>query len=601
MKLEVDASEVGSKIVHARLEIPVAPGPLTLMYPKWIPGEHGPTGPINGLSGLHVRAGDRELPWRRDPLEMYAFAVTVPAGTSRLEVALDFLEPTEPARFTAGPTSTQAVAILNWNTVLLYPRSVPARDLEIEATLRLPNGWRQASALPGTVAEDGRVRFPPVSLATLVDSPVLFGERLVSVPLAAGDVPHSIEIGADRAADLVLPEGFAASYARLVEEANALAGARHYRGYHWLLTLSDGVAHFGLEHHESSDNRMEARTLLEEPLRRQLAGLLAHEYAHSWNGKFRRPRGLATASFEQAQDTSLLWVYEGLTQYLAVILPARAGLWSEEYFRERLALLAADLDEQAGRTWRPLADTARSSQLLNLAPGAGWARRRGADYYNESVLVWLEIDALLRAKSGGQASMDDFLRRFLGGASGPAEVKPYDLDEVVAILTALAPFDWQAHLRARLEQTSARAPLAGLEAAGWRLVFDERPNAGIADREKRAKQHDWSFSLGMVVGEDGVVKDVRPGRPAAAAGIAPGMKLVGVDGWRWTAERVGEALRAARDSRQPLELLLEGDQRYLTVRVAAFDGERSPHLERIAGVADQLHHLIAPRARQPGG
>jgi predicted metalloprotease with PDZ domain len=598
--VDVDLRDAPRNLVHARLTIPATPGALTLVFPKWIPGEHGPTGPIRDVAGVRFRAGGSELAWHRDPLDMYAFRLEVPAGADAVEATLDYLAPAAAGSFTAGRSTTAELAVLSWNTVVLYPQGAAAEQLSFVPSVTLPPGWHYATALEGLAAA-GTVRFPPVSLVRLVDSPLLAGEHLTRVELPGGDRPHRIDIAADSAGALRLPPGFADAYARLVGEAGALFGARHYRHYDWLLTLSENVEHFGLEHHESSDNRLGERTLLEEPGRKALASLLAHEYVHSWNGKYRRPAGLVRDDFQQPYDTGLLWVYEGLTQYLRELLPARAGLWSAEYGRERLALLAANLEYQAGRRWRPLADTATATaaQVLFGTPSYWRSWRRGTDFYDESVLIWLEVDARLRAGSKGARSLDDFCRAFHGGAENGPEVRPYGFDDVVAALAGVGTGDWKALLEERLASKSEHAPLAGLEAAGWKLVFDDKPNAALADRESLDGNQDLSYSLGFDLDEEGVVRDVRVSSPADAAGVAPGAKVIAVDGLAWSKPRLRDAVAASPQRQSPIELLLQQGELFRTHRLDYHGGTRYPHLVRTAG-ADLLTAMQAPRLRPAG-
>ncbi|HEY7215943.1 MAG TPA: M61 family peptidase [Thermoanaerobaculia bacterium] len=594
--VELDAREAPRHVLHAHMVLPAQPGPLTLLYPKWIPGEHGPTGPLNGVVNLRFHSQGRELAWRRDPLEMFAFKLEVPAGASAVEADLDYLPPVDSGVFSSGPSVTQALAIISWNNVVLYPQGRPTDELMYRASLRLPAGWTFATALP--VAGGGEtVGFEPVSLTTLVDSPILAGSHLVKVPLASGQGPaHEIDIAGDSAAAVELPAGFAEAYARLPEEAGALFGARHYRHYQWLLSLSDHVEHFGLEHHESSDDRVLERQLHEEGLRRGLASLLSHEYVHSWNGKYRRPAGLATPDYQQPMIGELLWVYEGLTQYLGFLLSARSDLWTPEYYRERLALVAARLDHNTGRAWRPLADTAVAAQALFASPPQGRAARRGTDFYDESVLIWLEADAVIRRQTGGRLSLDDFCRRFHGGQSGPPAVRPYTLDEVVNTLNDVAPFDWRGFFRDRVETITPRAPLGGIEANGWRLVYNETPNQGNTDGEVQNERHDWSFSLGLVTDKEDVIVDVIPGLPAAQAGLTPGMKMLSVNGRKWTPENVRAALREAKEVTEPIALTAEDGESVLTLRADYHGGERYPHLERIQDRPDLLAEVIKPLA-----
>ncbi len=597
--VELDAREAPQRLLHARLSIPASPGPLTLLYPQYIPGEHRGSGPINGVAGLRFTAGGREIAWRRDDLDMFTFRLEVPEGAAAVEVALDFLAPTSTGSFSAGPSTSAAMAVLSWNQVVLYPAGRPADDLTYQASLRLPEAWEFATALPVESQAGGVVRFGPVSLTTLVDSPTFAGSHLARVEVPSGGAPpHEMAIFADSAAALALPDGFAAAYGRLVAEAGALFGAHHFRRYTWLVALSDHVRHFGLEHHESSDNRMPEETLLEDFLRPGLASLLSHEYVHSWNGKHRRPEGLAARDYQQPMQGELLWVYEGLTQHLGLLLVGRSGLWSPEYTRDRLAALAATLDHTAGRRWRPLGDTARSAPIVFESPGAWRFARRGSDFYDESVLVWLEADTEIRRATGGGRSLDDFIRRFHGGESGPPSVRLYGFDDVAAALGEVAPsVDWRAFFRDRIERVNERAPVGGLEAAGWRLVYTEEPNLVLADAEERNETYYWTYSLGMVVeDETAEIADVVPGSPADEAGLGPGMKVLAVNGRKWTDEVTVAAIRAAKGGSEPIEIVAENGEFIRTHRVAYHGGERHPHLERIPGRPDLLAAIFAARA-----
>ena len=396
--LDLDASQVARRILHSRLLVPVGPGRLALVYPKWIPGEHGPTGPVTDTAGLRIKGGGKEIAWRRDELDMYTIRCDVPEGVAELEVSLDFLSP--PAHvtgFSSAASATQKLATINWNQVLLYPSGRPAREILFRASLTVPPEWKLGTALP-IASQSGLVTtFSPVSLETLVDSPVIAGIHFREVPLAPSEKPaHFIEMAADSPEALELSTEQRAAYDKLVREAGALFGARHYQSYRFLLALSDDVAHFGLEHHESSDDRMPEQALTDADLRKSRSTLLPHEFVHSWNGKYRRPADLIIPDYQQPMKTSLLWMYEGLTQYLGLTLTARSGLWTPEEYREKLAMIAEWAGDESGRTWRPLLDTAVSAQLLFEARDDWEAWRRGTDFYDEAVLIWLDADTLIR-------------------------------------------------------------------------------------------------------------------------------------------------------------------------------------------------------------
>jgi len=597
--LSVDASEAPRRIFHARLLIPASPGPLTLLYPKWIPGEHGPTGPISDLAGLKISASGKPIAWQRDPVDMYAFHCLVPAGASAVEVSLDYLSPAAGQGFTAGASATSQLTVLSWNQLLLYPKGKAASDLTYKADLRVPGGWKYGTALPIARESGDTVEFAPASLATLVDSPVLAGRHFRTVDLSPGAAePHSLHVAADSAAAAELSPRLANNLRQLVAETGPLFGARHYRRYHFLLALSDHIAHFGLEHHESSDNRVPERTLVEENLRRMYASLLPHEMVHSWNGKHRRPHGLTTSDYHQPMLGELLWVYEGLTTYLGQVLAARSGWLSAEEFREDLALQAAALDNRSGRRWRPLIDTTVAAQILYGSRQDWGDYRRGVDFYPEGTLIWLEADALIRKLSQGRRSLDDFCRRFHGGQSGPPSVSPYSFEDLVAELNAVEPHDWGDFFNARLHSTSPRAPLGGIQAGGWRLVYKEALPALIKTVEEEEKIVDLSHSLGLKLKEDGAIIDLIPGLPAEKAGIAPATRLIAVDGRQFSRPVVRAAVQAAKTSAAPLELLVKNGEHYKTHRLEYQGGERYPHLERDPSHPDILSEII--RARAPG-
>ena len=593
LRVAVDATEAPRKILHARLSLPVD-GPITLVYPKWLPGEHGPTGPIVDLAGLRFTTGGRVVPWRRDDVDMYAFHVQMPPGARTLDVALDFLLPAATQGYSSGASATDRLVVINWNQVMLYPQGADPAALTCEPSLRLPAGWKWGSALQGG-GNGPELRFDPVSLVRLVDSPVLAGANFRSLPLTRDDPrPVTLDMACDSRAGLAIADSTVLGLRRLVSEAGALFGARHYDRYHFLLTLSDHTAHFGLEHHESSDDRVDERTLINPDLRLVRSGLLPHEYVHSWNGKYRRPAGLATPDYQAPMRGALLWVYEGLTQYLAHVLTARSGLLTPDQSRQSLALLAAALDTRPGRAWRPLDDTAIAAQILYGSP-PGWASwRRGTDFYNEGVLIWLDADVLIRRLTHGQRSLDDFCRVFEGPPGGSPKVVPYTFEDVVQALNQVAPHDWAAFLHQRLESTAPHAPLGGLEGSGWRLVYRDSLPPYLKSQESGSKQINLVYSIGMTVDNDGGIIDAIPDMPAARAGIGPGMHVIAVNGRRYSKDVLLDAVRASRT--EPLELLVDNGEFVHAHRLDYHGGRRYPWLERIPGSEDLLSAITAPHA-----
>lgn len=599
--IDVDATDAPRKILHAKLTIPVSKsGPMTLLYPKWIPGEHGPTGPITDLSGIKITAGGKRIPWRRDDVEMYAFHINVPEATSALEVSLDFLLPAETEGFSASASATANLLVLSWNQVLLYPAGASSDSLSYVASLRIPRGWKFGTALPTASGEAGdRISFQKVSLTTLVDSPLITGSHFRTIKLTENTSPSfQIDMVSDSEAALQMADDQIANYRRLVQEANSLFGAHHYQHYHFLYTLSDSVAHFGLEHHESSDDRVAERTLLDEPLRRVSADLLPHEFVHSWNGKYRRPAGLATPDYEQPMKGELLWVYEGLTEYLGSILAARSGLRTAEDQRDHIASIAAYLNTFPGRTWRPLVDTTVAAQLLYNAPASWSSVRRGVDFYDEGELIWLEADTIIRQQTKGSRSLDDFCKLFHGAPSTLPQVKQYTFDDVVNTMNQVAAYDWRGFFNTRLTSVEGHAPLGGIKNSGWRLVYTSVQSDYQKSLEQANKTADFTYSLGFRVNDENVVVDAVPGTPAYEAGLGPGMKIATVNGRTYDVERLREALIEGKSSSTPLQLGVLNSDIATTISINYHGGERFPHLERDTGSADLLQQIIKPAAKK---
>jgi predicted metalloprotease with PDZ domain len=593
----VDATSAPRKIFHAKLKIPASAGDLTLYYPKWIPGEHAPDGPIVDLAGLKFTASGKALKWRRDLLDGFTLRVEVPAGETEVNAELDFLSPaTFETGFSAGSSATDKMAVISWNQVLLYPKGYKSDDLTYVATLKLPAHWKFGTPLPiaSTTGDqlngEMQITFQPASLTTLVDSPVITGEFLKVVKLA-DDPLTEMDIAADSAAALAPPQEVWDHYKNLVEQAGKLFGAHHYRDYHFLFSLSDHVAHFGLEHHESDDSRVSERALIDEGERKSSASLLPHEYVHSWNGKYRRPADLATPDYQQPMQDDLLWVYEGLTQYLGEVLTARSSLLTPEQARDSLALTAAALDHTPGRTWRNLQDTADAAPQLYFSPRAWESWRRGVDFYEEDTLNWLWADVIIRQQSKGKKTLDDFCKLFHGAPSSGPMVKTYTFDDVVNTLNQVTPYDWRAFWTERLTSHGPGAPLGGLEGSGWKLTYTDTPS-GMECAGECSSHAGARYSIGMDLREDGTITDTIEGMPAAVAGIGPGMKLVAVNGRRYSPEVLREAIKAGKNASEHLELLVENTEYFKTFKLDYHGGERYAHLVRDESKPDLLSEIF---------
>jgi predicted metalloprotease with PDZ domain len=599
VRIFVDASQVpGRKLFHTRMEFPVQPGPMELYYPEWLPGEHGPTGPIADLMGIQFTGNGKRIPWRRDIVQMYTFHLTIPAGVHTLVAELDYVNSAPPNGFSSGASASPHLAVLNWNQVLLYPAGYDFRKIMYDATLRIPVGWQYHTALPigaNMNTPANFVHFEPVPLNTLIDSPVQMGEYTRIIPLAEHPL-HEIDIAADTPGELEMTPALIRDYKQLVAETGALWGSRHYRDYHFLLTLSDYVAHFGLEHHESSDDRTYGHMLTDPALTRASQTLLPHEFTHSWNGKYRRPIGLVDKNYQEPMKDNLLWVYEGLTQYVSFMLTARSGLCQPENCRELWAYTAASLNHRSGREWRPLQDTADSAPFL-YAANKEWSNwRRTTDFYDEGALIWLEVDTKIRQLTHDRKSIDDFLRLFEGGPGGKPALEPYDFNDLVAALNQVAPYDWAKLLRTRLDAVGGRAPVEGILSSGWLIVYNDRPNLRQQTMEAANHEIDCTFTVGMTVGDNGTIKDFVRGRPAYESGLAPGMRILAINRIPWSPNALRDAIRNSASASGPIRITAQNDDQVRTYSVLYQGGLRYPHLRRIPDRPDLLGQILKQHA-----
>jgi predicted metalloprotease with PDZ domain len=600
--LEVDATDVVHGIQHVHLILPTRAGPLTLAYPKWIPGEHRPTGPITQLMNLHAEASGRSIPWRRDVLDPFLFHLMIPTGASTLDVRFDFFSPAKSfgPGFGETPDATMHLIVLVFSQLILYPAEASADAIEVKTRIHVPTDWKLDCALPLETISNGAVSLPAVSLSTLVDSPLLAGEYFRSIHLGSESSGTRLSVAADRPEDLTVSADAIRNMERLVAEATRIFGPGHYRSYAWLVALGDRLGHDGLEHHESSDVR-EVERLFTDPAYAIDWRLFPHEYVHSWNGRYRRPAGLATRNYQQPMMGDLLWIYEGLTRYYGdFVLAARSGLATPEQARAYLAYVAALMArDRPGRDWRSIADTAIAYPGYAQAPGEWESARRGSDFYSEMLLVWLEADTLVRRQTHGTRSLDDFCRSFFAGPERVPAVRPYTRADVIAALHGVASVDWDFFFKARVESVNPRAPLSGIEAGGWRLTYDDTPNEFLAALEKTSAVTDLSLSLGLWMKTDGTVVDVVEGSPAFTAGMAPAVQLIAIDGHKWTAEAARAAIVRAELSAQPLELEVASGNEVRSLRVDYHGGLQYPHLRREVSKPDILEAILAPRTASP--
>lgn len=599
IQITADLSDAPRKIFHAEIDLPVTPGQLTLTTPKWIPGTHQAFGPVSSIAGVVFTANGKTLEWRRDDVDLYEFHVTIPAGVSTLHAHLDCIVPLNVSR---------KLALLDWESLALYPANTPVREIAIQPSLIVPAGWSIGTALTPSggsyplPAAGSTTRFAVTNVEQLEDSPVLIGQNFREFPVAQEISPkHFIDVAADQPEDCNLSAAELAGIANLVREADALYHSHHYNQYHFLVAMSDFIGtDTTLEHGQSSEYGVTEKDLSDEATLLYDADLLPHEYTHSWNGKYRRPVGLYQPEFATMQQGALLWVYEGMTQYLGNVLAARAGLKSPSQYRDLLALTASLLDYTPGREWRSTEDTSVAASVLRGGDQTWADWRRGQDYYDEGQIVWLDADTLIRKLTDNQKSLDDFERIFLGkgGNTGPLIVT-YTFEELVQDLNQVAPYDWATFFHDRIYSIAPHADLAGIERGGYKLVYADHPTDSeslVASSRKGLPGVEAWYSVGLLLGGQGEVQAVRWNGPAAKSKITPGDKIIAVNGQTYSGDRFRAALRDAKNQSEPIHLTIQSDTFVSTIELDYHDGERYPALERVEGTPAYLDDIIKPIA-----
>jgi predicted metalloprotease with PDZ domain len=590
LRLEIDASDTSRGIYRVVETIPVAgPGPLTLLYPEWLPGNHAPRGLIASLAGLRITANGRPVEWRRDPGYVYAFHVDVPEGARALRVEFQHLSPTDPGQ--GRVTMTPNLLNLQWEKMSLYPAGYFTRGIPIEASVTYPAGWSAATSLDVAGRSGNRLTYRTVPYETLVDSPAFAGRHYRRERLA-GNV--NLHLFADEPGDLAASPEQIAVHRRVVEQHVKLFGAVHYDEYEFLVALTDELGGIGLEHLRSSENSHPRDYFTGWDSGSAGRDLLAHEFTHSWNGKYRRPADNWTPTYNFPMRDSLLWVYEGQTQFWGNVLAARSGLMPKQDVLDELARTAAFYETLPGRAWRPLADTTNDPivQARRPQPWPSWMR--GEDYYSEGMLIWLEVDSKLRQLSGGRRSMDDFARAFFGVNPGDQGIATYGFDDVAGALNGIAPFDWASYLSERVERVRERAPLDWIAAGGYRLVYRDTPSAYFTSRERDRKILDLTYSIGAVIGEGGRIGSVAWDSPMFEAGATAGTTIVAVNGRQFSNDLLRRAIADARTAREPIRLLLKRGDRFREVALDYHGGLRYPALERVGSGPSSLDALLAP-------
>lgn len=590
------------RLYHAEVYLPVKAGPLDLITPQWIPGEHRPTGPVENITGVVFTANGKTLAWRRDDVNMYEFHVVIPDGVTMLHAHLDCI---------VTERVSEKLAVLEWEKLLLYPAHVPVRDIPIQASLKVPAGWGIGTALspvshgPYPVPAAGSTtQFAETNVEQLEDSPVITGQYFREYELAPEITPkHYIDVVSDYPEDANLRPELVTELNNLVREASALYTSHHYHVYHFLLTLSNVAGGEGLEHGQSSDNGVEEKGFADAAHQLSNADLLPHEFTHSWNGKYRRPVGLYQPDFATPQQGALLWVYEGMTQYLGYVLTARSGLETPAQFRDVFAQVAAEYEYTPGRDWRSTEDTAVSSSILRHDDSAWSNWRRGQDYYFEGALLWLDADTLIRKMTDNKKSLADFEKIFLGrGGNTRPQIVTYNFDELVMDLNEVVPYNWAVFLRDRIYKINEHADVDGIERGGYKLAFVDKPNA---TEETLLKLDDrmhggWDcwYSIGLRLAPDGRILDVRWGGPADQAKLAPRERIIAVDGRIYSRDAIHDSIRAAKESTEPIRLIVQADEFVKTAEIDYHGGDKYPVLERVNGTPDYLDDIAKPLTKQ---
>ncbi len=588
--LDIDATDTKHGIFRVRESVPVdKAGPMVLLLPEWLPGNHSPTGQIEKLGGLRFSAGGKTLAWTRDPVNMFAFHIDVPEGAKTVKIELQFLSATTAAQ--GRVVSTPDLLRLQWQSMSLYPAGYFTRQIPVEATVTYPDGWTAASGLPAK-ATGAVYRYDKTDYDTLVDSPVLAGRYYKGFALS----PRvTLDTFADSAAELAATPAQVDAHKALVTQAVKVFGAQHYDNYHFLLSISSELGGIGLEHHRSSEDGVGLGYFTDWAGNMPARNLLPHEYAHSWDGKFRRGADLWTPDFRTPVRNSLLWVYEGQTQFWGYVLQARSGLVSKQDTLDGYAVILADAEVTRGRTWRSLADTTNQPIMSYRQPQAWQSWQRSTDYYNEGLLIWMEVDSILRQQSKGKKSIDDFALAFFGINDGDWGEVTYTFDDLVTTLGNIQPYDWATLLKTRLDETGAPAPLAGFAANGYRLVYSDVPTTYFKAVEKGRKRTDLSYSIGLVMGKDGEISSVVWDSPAFKAGLNVGDSITAVGGMTYTPERLKDAITAAKGSKVPITLLTKNGERIGETIIDYHDGLRYPHLEKIGTGEGGLDRLLTAK------
>lgn len=590
MTLDVDATDTDQGIFRVRQTLPVPhSGPMVLLFPKWLPGTHAPRGQIEKLAGLVVKANGKTLEWKRDAEDVYAFHISVPEGTKQLDLSFQFLSATEPDQ--GRVVVTPDIINLQWQDVSLYPAGWYTRRIPVSASVTWPTGWKAATALRAASVSGNIIRYQPVDYETLVDSPVFAGRHFRAVPLAPN---VTLNIVADAAKYLAATPAQIDAHKKLVDQALKLFGMTPYDHYDFLLALTDQLGGIGLEHHRSSENSVNPEYFTDWNSGPGRRNLLPHEFSHAWIGKYRRPAGQIVPDFRTPLVNDLLWAYEGQDQFWGYVLGARSGLFSKQETLDALASIAAAQDVRRARDWRDVEDTTRDPIITARRPKGWVSYQRSEDYYNEGLLIWLEIDATLRARTKGEKGMDDFVRLYTAGPNGTWDARGATLEEIADKLNGLSAYDWTGLLRERLNGKSPNAPLSGLTLGGYRLIYTREATAFFRDAEKRSNETNLTYSLGMTVSKNGHVNTILWDGPAFKAGLTTAAEIISVNGRVFTDEVLRDAIGDAEGGKEPIRLIVKSGKRVREIAIAWSGGHRFPRLEKIGTGDGSLDRLLMP-------
>jgi predicted metalloprotease with PDZ domain len=592
IRLRVDATDIQRRIFRIRQTVPVpTAGDFVLLYPEWLPGAHSPRGAVRNVAGLKITAGERRLTWRRDPADVYAFHVDVPEGVKSIDVEFQYLSATDSDQ--GRTVMTPELASIQWIATSLYPAGYYVRNIPIQATLTVPRGWQVATALrPESGGGTSTIVYKAVSYDILADSPALAGAHFRRWELSP-DV--TLNVAADRPEELEASAELIALHRELVDQAVKLFGAQHYDHYDFLLSISENLGGIGLEHHRSSEDGVKTGYFTDWTAAQRDRNLLPHEYTHSWNGKYRRGADLWTPDYRMPMQNSLLWVYEGQTQFWGYVLDARSGMMSKQETLDAFAATAATYDATPGRTWKPLIDTTNDPISAARSPQPWRSWQRSEDYYSEGLLIWIDVDRILRRQSKGRRSMNDFARAFFGVNDRDYGELTYTFDDVVQTLNRIQPYDWAGYLTRRLNAYTERAPLEGIEEGGYKLIYTDTPTDWFKAGEKKSKAVDLSYSGGFTVStKDGSVTSVIWDSPAFDAGLTVGSKILAVNGRSFDGDALKRAITAAAKSKEPVPLLVEDGDTFRPVELDWHGGLRYPRLQPTAGGKGSLDALLQP-------